>query len=85
MKAAQEMADQVLVKDLSLGDMVVGPRIRIFSINNSTCHLNHVLPSENPDEAVDLVLVLEYISRAMALNFFILPIPPRSGLGVIKV
>ena len=59
-------------------------RRRIFLPKNSTSRRCHALPSEYPEpETVDF-WVTEYISRAVAVNFFIWPRPSSSGLGVIK-
>ena len=80
------MADQVLVRYFSFGDMGVGIRKHIVSPQNSSHRCHRVLPSENSAGDVDCcVHVLKDISRSVALNFCIWTRPPRSGLGVIKV
>ena len=54
--------------------------------NNSPSRRRCVLPYDSPSEAVDCcVSTSEEILRSIALNVLILPIPSRSGLGVIKV
>ena len=86
MRAAKEMSDQFLVRDLPFGNVDVGRCRSIVSPNNSSRHFHCVLPSENLTEAVDCcVSMFKDISRVMALNLFIRSITSRSGLGVIKM